>query len=685
MTNEKKKVLLIVLILVSIFSVVAVGTYLILHDDNKLDVKEKEWIADNTNNVQNVYVVNDIDILAKNGSGVIFDFLDMLKKEYSLDINPITYNSGEQVGDRAFKLTTEVAKNQTEIYKEHYVLISKSLNSIESLKQLNNINVGVVINDEKSVNNYLNGANIVIKSYETPTKLFEALELSQDITYAIVPLEENLSSILTSNYYIDYHISDLNKYLVYEQKEGDLFSSIVSKYFVKFKDDELLNSYNKNELDAFLSALSVSDKDLKKIQGKTYQYGFLNNSPYEILTSGTYGGIVSEYLSRFGAFSGTEFNFTRYKNFNKFTEAVANNKIDLYYNYYNITTEYNRVDSLDYISFVVVAPEEDSLVINSVGVLGNTPIYVLKDSILEKYLDEFGGLKVKVYENTRDLRRIANKGYVIAIDKLSFEYYNKDFLSRYNIRYENVLNDTYNFFVKKDNEIFELLYAKYINLLDPKEIRVKGLYNHSLTVKSGTIIGQIARYALIIIFAIVVFLLILYKSTKKVKIAKKIKKEDKLKYIDQLTSLKNRNYLNDSLPGWNKNSIYPQATVVIDLNKIQDINDTDGYDSGDKQIKAAANVLVRTQLDNSDIIRTDGNEFLLYLVGYSEKQVVSYIRKLNKEFKKLPYEYGAAIGYSMVLNEAKTLEDAINESVDDMKNKKNEQVFAGENVDEKES
>lgn len=685
MTNEKKKVLLIVLILVSIFSVVAVGTYLILHDDNKLDVKEKEWIADNTNNVQNVYVVNDIDILAKNGSGVIFDFLDMLKKEYSLDINPITYNSGEQVGDRAFKLTTEVAKNQTEIYKEHYVLISKSLNSIESLKQLNNINVGVVINDEKSVNNYLNGANIVIKSYETPTKLFEALELSQDITYAIVPLEENLSSILTSNYYIDYHISDLNKYLVYEQKEGDLFSSIVSKYFAKFKDDELLNSYNKNELDAFLSALSVSDKDLKKIQGKTYQYGFLNNSPYEILTSGTYGGIVSEYLSRFGAFSGTEFNFTRYKNFNKFTEAVANNKIDLYYNYYNITTEYNRVDSLDYISFVVVAPEEDSLVINSVGVLGNTPIYVLKDSILEKYLDEFGGLKVKVYENTRDLRKIANKGYVIAIDKLSFEYYNKDFLSRYNIRYENVLNDTYNFFVKKDNEIFELLYAKYINLLDPKEIRVKGLYNHSLTVKSGTIIGQIARYALIIIFAIVVFLLILYKSTKKVKIAKKIKKEDKLKYIDQLTSLKNRNYLNDSLPGWNKNSIYPQATVVIDLNKIQDINDTDGYDSGDKQIKAAANVLVRTQLDNSDIIRTDGNEFLLYLVGYSEKQVVSYIRKLNKEFKKLPYEYGAAIGYSMVLNEAKTLEDAINESVDDMKNKKNEQVFAGEKVDEKES
>ena len=685
MTNEKKKIVLIVLIIISIFVVVGIGTYLIIHDDNKLDVGEKEWIADNSNNVQNIYVINNIDILGKNGTGVIFDLLDSLKQEYGLDINPITYNTGEQIGDRAFKLTTEVAKNQTLVYTEHYVLISKNVNSISSLKQLNNVNIGVLASDDNGIKSYLNGINVSLVAYETPTKLFEALEQNQDITYAIVPLEENLSSILSSNYFIDYHISDFNKYLVYEQKEGDIFSSIVSKYSIKYKKEGFLESYNKNQLDTFLNALSVSEKDLKKVQSKPYQYGFLNNSPYEVLTGGTYGGIVSEYISKFSAFSGTEFKFTRYKNFNKFTEAVANNKIDMFYNYYNLNTEYDRVESLDYISFVVVAPEDSDIVINSVGALGNTPIYVLKDSILEKYLENVGGLKVKSYSDDSDLRKIINKNYVIAMDKLSFDYYNKDFLDNYNIRYENVLNDTYNFYVKKDNEIFELLYAKYINVLDPKEIQIKGIYNHSLTIKSGTIIGRIARYALIIVFFVVVLLLLLYKSTKKVKIAKKIKKEDKIKYIDQLTSLKNRNYLNDSLPGWNKNSLYPQATIVIDLNRVQEINDTDGYDNGDKQIKAAANVLVRTQLDNSDIIRTDGNEFLLYLVGYSEKQVASYIRKLTKEFKKLPYDYGAAIGYSMVLSDAKTLEDAINESVDDMKNKKLEQGTAGEVVNDKEA
>ena len=685
MTKEQKKVILIALIIISMFVVVGVGTYLIVHDDNKLDVKEKEWIADNSNNVQNVYVVNNIDILGKNGSGVVFDLLDSLQQEYGLDINPITYNTGEQIGDRAFKITREVGNNQVLLYKEHYVLISKNINSISSLNQLSNINIGVLAEDEANIKNYWNGISVAIAPFETSTKLFEALEQNQDITYAIVPLEENLSSILTSNYYIDYHISDFNKYLVYEQKDGDIFSSIVSKYIAKYKGEGFIDSYNKNQLDTFLNSLSVSEKDLKNVQGKPYQYGFLNSSPYEILTGGTYGGIISEYISKFSSFSGTEFKFTRYKNFNKFTEAVANNKLDMFYNYYNLNTEYDRVESLDYISFVVIAPEDSNIVINSVGALGNTPIYVLKDSILEKYLDNVGGLKVKSYRDNSDLRKIVNKKYVIAMDKLTFEYYSKDFLASYNVRYENVLNDTYNFYVKKDNEIFELLFAKYINTLDPKEIQIKGIYNHSLTIKSGTIIGRIARYALLIVFFVVVLLLLLYKSTKKVKIAKKIKKEDKIKYIDQLTSLKNRNYLNDSLPGWNKNSIYPQATVIIDLNRVQEINDTDGYDNGDKQIKAAANVLVRTQLDNSDIIRTDGNEFLLYLVGYSEKQVVSYIRKLNKEFKKLPYEYGAAIGYSMVLNDAKTLEDAINESVDDMKNKKQEQSTGGDNLDEKEA
>ena len=140
-----------------------------------------------------------------------------------------------------------------------------------------------------------------------------------------------------------------------------------------------------------------------------------------------------------------------------------------------------------------------------------------------------------------------------------------------------------------------------------------------------------------------------------------------------MTSLKNRNYLNYTIAKWDDNVIYPQAIIVIDLNNIKDINDAYGHEKGDEVIKQAANILISNQLEKTDLIRTDGNEFLIYMVGYDSKQVVTYARKIYKEFKELPYGFGASIGYSMIEDDLKTIEDAINEATIDMeKNKENE-------------
>ena len=40
---------------------------------------------------------------------------------------------------------------------------------------------------------------------------------------------------------------------------------------------------------------------------------------------------------------------------------------------------------------------------------------------------------------------------------------------------------------------------------------------------------------------------------------------------------------------------------------------------------------------------------------------------LNKELKDLPYGFGAAIGYSMIDDEIKTVDDAINEATIEMR------------------
>jgi diguanylate cyclase (GGDEF)-like protein len=171
----------------------------------------------------------------------------------------------------------------------------------------------------------------------------------------------------------------------------------------------------------------------------------------------------------------------------------------------------------------------------------------------------------------------------------------------------------------------------------------------------------------------IIFIILLrylaYILTKRKK-AKVIKKEEKMKFVDLLTSLKNRNYLNHNIEKWDENTIYPQAIILIDLNNVKYINDNYGYEEGDKLIKSAANILINNQLENSDIMRTDGNEFLIYMVGYKEKDVALYIRKLYRELKNLPYGYGAALGYSMIEDDIKTIEDAINEATLDMRTNK---------------
>ena len=667
-----KKIVIIAIIAILIIAAISFVTYKIVNDENKLTVEEKEWITENIDVLQTVKVPNNLDIFGKNGSGVFFDFLNDLEKEYNLRVNEETYSLGVATDAGSFKVVEDIEDNHVVFYKEHYVLISKTKINISSLSQLNGKKIGVLTQDEKIINKYLSDvSNAMLTSYETSTTLFQSLETNTDIEFAIIPLEENLTSILTSNYYIDYHVSDLNKYMVYEVKKDDTFSSIVKKYYAVWAEDNLKQSINENELKLFVDALSISDKEIDNIQSKEYEYGFINHSPYEVLIGGSYGGIISEYITRFSTFSDTEFKTIKYKNFSKFTEALANSQVNLYFNYYNLDTTYQEVDSLMNISFVVIAPEENSLVMNSVATLSQNTVYVQKNSIIEKYLTSLGGIDIKTYETEKDLKKVARKDNLIVLDKEEFNYYKKSFLSNYSVRYSNTLSETYNFYIK-GNDTFNLLFEKYIQTLDPNEIKIKGNYNHTYTMQSGTILGQVAKYSLLVIGAFIIILYLVYRSTKEIKIAKKIKKEDKMKYIDQLTSLKNRNYLNENIASWNKNTIYPQATIIIDLNQVRCINDTLGYEQGDAQIKAAANVLIKTQLDNTDIMRTDGNEYLIYLVGYQEKQVVSYIRKLYKEFKNLPYEHGAAIGYSMITNDMKTIEDSINESVEDMRTKKEE-------------
>ena len=75
--------------------------------------------------------------------------------------------------------------------------------------------------------------------------------------------------------------------------------------------------------------------------------------------------------------------------------------------------------------------------------------------------------------------------------------------------------------------------------------------------------------------------------------------------------------------------------------------------------------IIKTQRDNSEIMRTDGDEFMVYIVGYEDKQISSYIHKLNKELNSsLPdKDYGVTVGYSNIRDELTSIDDAISEAL----------------------
>ena len=119
MKKSVKRILLVIPVIV--FIVIATLIIMnVLKDENKLTVKEKEWINNNLSTVQNVNIINNLSVFGANGSGVFYDFINDMSKEYGLKINPVTYNNGESSVSHGFMATNSLDDNSLVIYEDNY-------------------------------------------------------------------------------------------------------------------------------------------------------------------------------------------------------------------------------------------------------------------------------------------------------------------------------------------------------------------------------------------------------------------------------------------------------------------------------------------------------------------------------------------------------------------------------------
>ena len=662
----KKKYLIIGGVGIAVIALVTLLIILFANSEDEYSFLEKNWINSNVNNVIDINVPSDVPVFNSSGKGVFIDFINDFELDTNLSLNVVSSNT-----NYSFNLKNEISNNDLVLYKDHYVLVSPNQTSITSISELKDKEVAVLSNDLSVISEYMKDyTGVSYKSYASLEEIINSFD--SGTTYAILPLYRYIDSIIYDDLNIIYHLDGLNYYYTLSMPQnGDRLNDIFTKFLNRWQG-ELDKSINLNLIEIYYTANELSDVQKESIVNDDYIVGYIENLPIEGKINREFNGLSNIYLKRFSEFTGATYKYVKYNNVNDLVNALNKKKVDLAYNYYSINnSNYETTVGLGNTKYVLLAHNSNDFITNSLSSLKNVKVKMVDGTNLSNYIEQNGAVLDK-YENYEDLFKDLNEDDLIIIEKESYEYYKNDDLSEFSIRYYDQASAGANYLMNVDNSIFNNLFEFYMSLISSEETKLEAL-NDTINEKNANVLLNFVlsniTYILILIFAITLFF---YLLNRKIKVTKKIKKEDKLMYLDVMTNLKNRNFLNDNIEYWEANKVYPQAIVTIDLNKIKEINDTYGHEEGDNQIKAAANILIKTQRENSEIIRTDGNEFLVYLVGYEEKVIITYMHKLNKEFNNLPKPFGAAIGYSMIEDEIKTIDDAINEALIMMRKNKGE-------------
>lgn len=676
----KKRLIIIVPILIALITFVFVYRYYNKEDKTTtLTVAEKRWVQENADNTVDFEVVNDYPLYGMNGEGVIFDFLEDFETNIGLEFNKIPYLKNSTTKTDSFKiriLNSEKEKTDKDLplFTDNYVAVGKTYQRINNIKDMKNITFGVFQEDATELSYYLkSGTNISFKIYDNIETLYQALN-QDEVNMIIVPNIMYLNyTIQKDKYSINYYFTEKKKEIVLTLSDtNDKLNKIVKKYYNKWKATKYVKEYNNAYLNYYLEENNLDAKTKASLISKVYTYGYVENAPYEVKVNGKVAGIAGEYIDRIARLTDIEFKYKKYKNKEELEKAIDNGEVDVYFDYYNYTNEKYKATLSTFIEeYVVLGREKDQHIVTSFESLKEEDIVMLSNDSLYNYFSSNSQAKIKTYDNLDDLLKNA-KDKIIVVDKEIYVYYQNSKFSKLKLLYLDTMMNDYKFMVKNNNTAFYDLFNYIINTNSYYNYRNSGIENLHASILENSTLEQVYTIVLMIIFIPIIVLTVVYLILKKKRTIKKVKITDRHKYTDMLTSLKNRNYLNIKMPEWEDSKVFPQSIVIVDLNNVKYINDNYGHEEGDQLIIKAAGILVNTQLENSEIIRTDGNEFLIYLVGYSERQISTYTKKLSKEFKSLPHEFGAAVGYSMILDEIKTLDDAINEATLEMITNKEE-------------
>ena len=661
------KICIITIIVIAI----GVGFYFFLtaeDDETSLTILEKQWIMRNKKTLMDINVPNNLSILADDGEGVVFDYLSKIEKDTELKFNKKSYNyktkSSDLKGLSIAILSNEdkIDKKDTLFAEDNYVVLGMSEGYLSNLNSLYNKKIGILKDDKTVVANYVN-SNFNYVEYNNVESLIADLK-NNKINFAIAPRYYSLKSVVNNNAYIKYSFNNLSNKLVLRSSNNNRLSDIMIKYLKQFKAKNYTSSYEKKFMNFYVNNTDTTDLDTSKLSSKIYTYGYVSNSTYNILNNKKLYGFAGEYINLLSNMANIDLEYKEYSSREELSSAIKSGNIDMAFIDFNYKNEQGLYTVSSFSPQMVAISKTNYRISNKDG-LQNRKLYTPSNSYLENYLKDNYNSNI---ETVKKVDANIPEDAILVLDEIDYHYYSKKnkFTDYYLLLKDDYAAD-YKFYVKSDEKVMYNFMNFMLMYTDGSDIKIQALDKLITSSENkGGFVNMYLMLVLIIIIPVIILFAFLALSRARKNI-KMLRKEDILKYSDMLTSLKNRNYLNAHIEEWDEQKITPRTIIITDLNNLKYINDNYGQEEGNLLIKKAAAILMNTQLEKSEIIRTDGNEFLIYLIGYNEKQVKTYMNKLSREFEKLPYGFGAAIGYSMIEDEIKTIDDAINEASIEMR------------------
>ena len=238
-----QKVVIAVIIAIAVVTGIGFGLYNIFVDENSLSIKEKEWLNNNKTKVISIAVPNDLPVFGNTGAGVFFDFIDYVGESLDIDINKNTVSYLTETTGYGFYVTSSYDTNNLLLFKDHYILISKTNGIINDGSTIKDLNAGVLNTSLDTIKDYYGVEASKFKSYESYNAITEALG-NGDVAYAIVPLNEYKDQLISNKVNILYHISDLNKYYYFRLSDNDNYNKILTKTFKSWKNKKFSDSYD---------------------------------------------------------------------------------------------------------------------------------------------------------------------------------------------------------------------------------------------------------------------------------------------------------------------------------------------------------------------------------------------------------------------------------------------------------